>query len=242
MTSLAVFAVFLLAGFVKGVIGLGLPTIAVGLLSMIMSPAQAAALLIVPSFITNVWQLKGPNLVSVCKRLWTMMLGICIGTYAGAGLLAGEDNGHAAAGLGVALVTYALFGLSGRRVVLPARHEPWLSPVIGATTGLITGATGVFVIPAVPYLQALGFNKDELVQALGLSFLISTIALGFSLTTGGILWPSTIGASALAVLPALAGMGLGQLLRRHISAATFKRWFFICLLLLGGHLAVRPLL
>lgn len=46
-------AVFLLAGFVKGVIGLGLPTVAVGLLSLVMPPVQAAALLILPSMVTN---------------------------------------------------------------------------------------------------------------------------------------------------------------------------------------------
>ena len=48
---------FLLAGFVEGVIGLGLPTVSMGLLSLVMAPAKAAALLIVPSFVTNVWQL-----------------------------------------------------------------------------------------------------------------------------------------------------------------------------------------
>jgi hypothetical protein len=48
---------FLLAGLVKGVIGLGLPTVSMGLLSLVMAPAKAASLLIVPSFVTNVWQL-----------------------------------------------------------------------------------------------------------------------------------------------------------------------------------------
>jgi uncharacterized membrane protein YfcA len=43
---------FLLAGFVKGVIGLGLPTVSMGLLSLVMAPAKAASLLIVPSFVT----------------------------------------------------------------------------------------------------------------------------------------------------------------------------------------------
>jgi uncharacterized membrane protein YfcA len=240
--ALTIFLTFLVAGFVKGVIGLGLPTISVGLLSMVMSPAQAAAILIVPSFVTNIWQSWGPKIAAVWNRLWTMMAGICVGTYAGAGLLIGEESHQATSGLGVALVLYAAVGLTNLRISVPVRHETWLSPLVGATTGVITGATGIFVIPAVPYLQALGFDKDELVQALGLSFLISTIALGLSLTTGGIFFASTIGASALAVLPALAGMGLGQLLRHHIGAATFKRWFFIGLLALGGHLAVRPLL
>ena len=49
--------VFLLAGLVKGMIGLGLPAVSMGLLTMMISPFQAASLLIVPSMVTNVWQL-----------------------------------------------------------------------------------------------------------------------------------------------------------------------------------------
>ncbi|MFL5331975.1 MAG: TSUP family transporter, partial [Geminicoccaceae bacterium] len=78
---------FLLAGFVKGVIGLGLPTVAMGLLSTVMAPAQAASLLIVPSFITNVWQLAtGPRFAVLARRLWLMMAGVVVGTLAGTGL------------------------------------------------------------------------------------------------------------------------------------------------------------
>lgn len=238
----AVVVTFLLAGFVKGVIGLGLPTISVGLLSTIISPAQAAAILIVPSFVTNIWQIAGPGLVSISRRLWTMMLGICIGTYASAGLFTGGTSGLAASALGLALVVYAAVGLSGVRFSVPRRHEPWLSPVVGLMTGVLTGATGIFVIPAVPYLQALGFEKDDHVQALGLSFLVSTVALGFSLTTGGIFVASNVSTSVLALLPALAGMALGQSMRTRISPAAFKRWFFLGLLMLGGHLAVQSLL
>jgi uncharacterized protein len=55
----AITSIFVLAGFVKGVIGLGLPTVAMGLLALLMTPAQAAAVLVVPSFLTNIWQAMG---------------------------------------------------------------------------------------------------------------------------------------------------------------------------------------
>src|SRR6478609_8084073 len=83
-------AVFALAGFVKGVIGLGLPTIAMGLLSLQLAPAQAAALLVVPSFVSNVWQLVGHGgLGELLRRLWPMLAGVCAGTWLGAGWLTG---------------------------------------------------------------------------------------------------------------------------------------------------------
>jgi len=231
-------AVFTLGGFVKGVVGLGLPTITMGLLSVVMLPAQAAALLFVPSLVTNLWQIGGPGFVMVCRRLFGMLAGVCAGVALGAGWLSG-GGGWASMALGVALVVYAVLGLLHWRLQVRPALEPWLGPVVGVSTGLVTAATGVFVIPAVPYLQALGLEKDELVRALGLSFLVSTIALGASLGAGGALQASALLGSAIAVLPALFGMGIGQWLRGRVRAETFKTIFFAGLLALGVYLVLR---
>ncbi|TGU69145.1 sulfite exporter TauE/SafE family protein, partial [Mesorhizobium sp. M1C.F.Ca.ET.144.01.1.1] len=113
-------------------------------------PVTAASLLIVPSFVTNVWQLfAGPSFASILRRLWLMMAGILIGTIAGARLLASDNVKWTTAGLGAALVLYAAYTLLARQPGIPARAERWLSPIIGVLTGLVTGGTGVFVVPAV---------------------------------------------------------------------------------------------
>ncbi|MBS0447841.1 MAG: sulfite exporter TauE/SafE family protein [Proteobacteria bacterium] len=242
--ALSVAAVFVLGGFVKGVVGLGLPTITMGLLSLAMPPGQAAALLVVPSLVTNVWQIGGAGFFALLRRLATLLVGICAGVWWGAGALTatqGTGAAWAGAGLGVALVVYAVLGLLRFRWKVAPAHEPWLAPLVGVSTGLVTAATGVFVIPAVPYLQALGLAKDDLVRALGLAFLVATVALGASLGRGGALPPSTIGSSLLALVPALAGMAAGTRLRRRVEPETFKRVFFCGLLALGTYLALRGL-
>ncbi|WP_320109650.1 TSUP family transporter [Rhodopseudomonas sp. P2A-2r] len=109
-------------------------------------------------------------------------------------------------------------------------------------TGLVTVGTGVFVVPAVPYLQALGLSRAMLVQALGLSFLTSTIALAPAIAATGDMSPEIAGASLIALAPALGGMFLGQALRNKIGPAVFRRAFFGGLLLLGCYLATKPLL
>ena len=235
-------ATFLLAGFVKGVIGLGLPTIAVGVLGVIMAPAQAAALLAIPNIATNGWQIAtGPGFRAILLRLWPMLAGIVLGVWAGSGLLEQQKNGSATFYLGVALVLYALVGLKAARLRAPARAEIWLGPVIGVATGVATAATGVFVLPAVPYLQALGLDKDELVQALGLSFLVSTLALSVGLIGAGALDWTVAWHSTLALAPALAGMAAGTAIRARISAGAFKLCFFAGLLGLGAYLIWRTL-
>ena len=234
--------VFILAGFTKGIIGLGLPTIAMGLLAVVLPPAEAAALLILPSLVTNVWQmLDGPHLGRLLRRLWPLNLGVCLGTWLGAALLASIGGRHGGLALGVALIAYAASGLAALRLAVPRPAEPVLGPITGALTGGITAATGVFVIPAVPYLQAIGLQKDELVQALGLSFTVSTLALAAALAgvdafATGLLLPSL-----LAVVVSLAGMRLGQAVRARLQPQTFRLCFFLGLLALGAYLALRRL-
>jgi len=233
--------VFVLAGLVKGLVGLGLPTVAMGLLAIRLPPAEAAGLMLLPSFLTNLWQMAGPAFWPLTRRLGPLFAGAVAGTLAGSGWLAG-GNGGAAAGLGVALFAYAGFGLSGLRLAAPRRHEGALSLAIGVATGMVTAATGVFVMPSVPWLQALGLAKEELVQALGLFFTVATLALALSLAGAGALGATTIGGSVLAVLPALAGMAIGQATRRRISEAKFRRWLFAALGALGLHLVLRAVM
>lgn len=233
-------ATFLIAGFVKGVVGLGLPTVAVGLLSLAVPPAQAAALLVVPSLVTNVWQLaSGPAFGPLLARLWPMLAAIVAGTWAGTLLFAGIDGRKATAAIGVALIVYALLALSPLRPRVRVGSERWLGPLAGAATGLITAPTGLFMIPAVPYLQALGLEKEDLVQALGLSFTVSTLALASGLAGTGLFEAKDALASLLALAPALAGMAAGQWARRRIPPATFRLCFLCGILLLGGNLALR---
>jgi hypothetical protein len=116
-----------------------------------------------------------------------------------------------------------------------------LGPLVGATTGFLSAATGVFVIPAVPYLQMIGLEKEALVQALGLSFTISTIALGINVWLAGALDVGMAGTTFAALAFSCLGMWIGTVLRQRLSAAMFRTCFFVGLALLGLYLAARSL-
>jgi uncharacterized membrane protein YfcA len=232
--------VFLLAGMVKGLIGLGLPTIAIGVLALVMPPAEAASLLVLPSLATNVMQASGPALWPLLRRLWPMLVMLVPGTLAGIGLLTG--GGPLALGLlGLALAIYGGWGLAAPPFHLSSRLERATGLPVGLLGGLITGATGVFVMPVVPWLGALGLPRDALVQALGIAFLVATLALGLALALGGTFTAMAAGGSLLALPPALGGMVPGGRLRGMIPPALFRRVFFASLLALGAHLAWRGL-
>ena len=229
---------FLLAGFVKGVIGLGLPTVSMGLLAVTMPPGQAIAIVIVPAIVTNVWQtFGGPYLRDIMRRLWPLMAGTVAGIWLNAGLLTGPYAPYGTVVLGTLLVIYAILGLSKINFKVARRDEKWIGGIVGVATGVVSAATGVQVIPSMPYLQAIGMEKDELVQALGVFFTVATVALAFSLTTTGLLTAATALPGAVAMAASFSGMFIGQAVRNRMQPDVFRRWFLVAMIFLGLYLS-----
>jgi hypothetical protein len=108
---------------------------------------------------------------------------------------------------------------------------------MGALNGAISTATGVFMIPVIPYIQSLGLERDDLVQAQGISFTVSTFALALVLVANGTLNVTNSAISLVAVAVAFAGMLVGNRVRTMLRPEVFRMLFFIGMLALGIHLA-----
>lgn len=235
-------AVFVLAGFVKGVVGLGLPTVALALLGMMMSPAEAAALLVVPSVVTNIGQmLDGGPLRPILLRLLPMLAGICAATFVAALVLPAATGDWAGGLLGLALAVSAAMNLLKLEPGIPQGREKPTAVAVGAVNGIVTVATGVFVMPSVPFLRALNLPRDDFVRALGLSFTVSSTTLALALMAQGVFRSDVALGSALALLPALAGMKVGALCRHRLAGPVFKTLFDSSLLLLGLFMIAKAL-
>ena len=238
--TLLVMATFLLAGVVKGVIGLGLPTVSLAILTVAIDLPTAMALLLVPSFVTNLWQsCSGGNALLLCRRLWPFLLpaGLCVWLGALAWQLV--DLALLSALLGGLLVAYAVSSLAGLNLTFGTAQQRLAGPLAGLCNGLLTGMTGSFVVPGVIYLNAIGLSRDQLIQAMGILFTLSTLALGVSLGHHHMLDAAQLTTSSIALLPAILGMLIGQRIRSRVSAVVFRRIFFWSLLLLGVYIVVN---
>ena len=232
-------AALALAGFAKGIVGLGLPPIAMGLLVLFVTPVEAAATMVVPALLTNVWQAaSGPYLLALLRRFWLMFALTALATVAFAGALASQAEA-AIALLGVLLAIYGLYSLMGPAMALSPGAERWLSPVSGAATGVVTAFTGVSSMPSVPLLQSVGLGRDAFVQAMGLSFTVSAIALVTALGVHGGLAQVEVFNVAAATVAALLGMMAGARLRRSMDERVFRRVFLWGLIVLGLYLMLR---
>ena len=240
LTLTSIGLTFLLAGAVKGVIGLGLPTVALAVLTVALGLQPAMALLLVPSLATNVWQAAaGTHLRAVLARIWPLPLAAAATVWIGAGALTRIDLAWLSALLGLLIAIYAAVSLAGYRLAVSERRQVWAGPLVGAVNGVLTGMTGSFVFPGVFYLQAIGLPRDALIQAMGVLFTVSTAALGVALAGRGLVSTEFGLVSSAAVLPALLGMAIGRRLRGAMSDALFRRVFFTALLALGLYIVAR---
>ncbi len=241
-TVLVVVGTFLIAGVVKGVIGLGLPTVSLALLTVAVGLPQAMALLLVPSFATNLWQaLVGGNGVAILQRLWPFLLTATITVWVGTMALTRVDSSWLSALLGGLLITYSTVNLAGYRFAIATRREAWIGPLVGSVNGILTGMTGSFVIPGVMFLQAIGLPRDKLIQAMGILFTASTLALAIALQGNRLLTVELGSLSTAALLPAIIGMAIGQRIRQQLPEQLFRRVFFVSLLLLGAYITANAL-
>ncbi len=238
---LIILPIFLLAGFVKGVAGFGLPTVSIALLALARPLPEAMALMLVPSLTTNLWQaFAGGQLRAVAPRLGGFLACAAVGTYAAAGVLARGDALVLSGLLGVVLVASSALALAAPTLPAPApRTERWLGPGLGLASGAITGLTGSFLVPAAQWLQAIRLPREQFVQGFGLGVVVAHAALAAALAGGGML-PAGLGlASVAGVLPAFAGMEAGRRLRTRLDEAAFRRVVQVALGLLGAWLVVR---
>ena len=233
---------FLIAGAVKGVIGLGLPTVSLGLLTVALDLHTAMALLVVPSFVTNLWQSAvGGNAKVILSRLWPFLVTAIVTVWIGVAALTRLNPALLTALLGAQLVTYSLLSLGGIRLAIPIRHERWTGFMVGSANGVLTGMTGSSVVPDVMFLQAIGLPRDVLIQSMGILFAGSTLALAAALHQANFLTVDHGVLSSVAVLPALAGMMGGQWIRKRLSEQRFRTVFFVALLILGVYLVASAI-
>jgi len=227
-------AVFLVAGTVKGLVGLGLPTITIALTSLVLPLPEANALIALPTIFTNVWQAAvGGKFGVILRRQWPLIVPLAVMLYLTMWLVGQKGPNWTFLVLAAVLVAYSALGLLRIRLHIHADLEKPLGPVIGVVSGIVAGLVGVPVVPLMPYLQGLDIKPTELVQTLGVVLCATSLTLTVSLLYFGLLDARRAVVSAAAVLPALAGMWVGQSIRNRLSVEQFRLAVFWALLLTG---------
>lgn len=226
---------------VKGVLGAGIPAVGLPIMVMVIDPAQAVTLFLVPVAISNVWQImESGEYREALRRFWPFMVMLIAGVWFGAGALTTLDPQVIALALGCVVIATTCAQIFTPNATFLQRHARLANPVAGGLIGLCSGATGAFT-PVIVYFAALRLPKNLFVTLLAFAAILGSVPLYLRLITEGHMsWPQ-FWASALAMVPVGIGIATGFWIRKRISEAVFRRLVQIGLILLGLMLIWRGL-
>ena len=230
----------LMAGIVKGILGIGVPVVSVSLLSLVINVPMAVSLLPVPILLSNLWQsLFGGQGLSTFRRFGPLIVALVVGTFAGARLLVDFDQRTLIGIVGAAVLVFAVSAHFPGHLRLGQRAERWLGVPVGFLAGVLGGMTTFFGPPLIMFLFALNLEKDEFVGTISTLYLCAAVPLAAALGLFGIMGPAEYLWSTAAAAPVFLGVLIGQWLRIRISQTAFRRGLLLMLLVAGIRLISR---
>ena len=242
MLLIAAIAALLAGGVAKGILGVGLPMIALPLLYTSVPIREAIALMYGPVLVMNVWQtFQGGYFMVALKKFWPMMVAVIIGTWLGAKTLVGIDSHLLQIVVGTTVIVFSLVNLLQPKLAIPERHALWISIIVGVIGGFFGGLT-LFIGPTViMFLVALRTPKDEFIGTVGLVYLLGIIPTGITYVAEGVLRAEHIVPTLVACIPVFVGMLAGQWIRSRVNEVTFRKVLLIAMVVIGLNMVRQAL-
>jgi uncharacterized membrane protein YfcA len=220
----AALAVYFVGGFVKGVLGFGLPLVTISVLPLII-PIDLALVtnaLILP--VLNAWQVRAAGRFrESVTRFWPLILALCLTMPMGAALVSIVEPQSLMAALGVAIMAFSVLNAVNPRLRIPARFERPAAIAAGTGAGIVGGITTINGPFFLIFLLGVGADRQLMLSALGL-----------------VDWARLV-AALLCLVPASLGMVLGLRLARRLPVELFRRIVLGVLFLLGANIILRAL-
>jgi len=236
----ALFAVFLLAGVVKGSSGLGLPTTALGLATLFLAPRTAIAVLMLPLLLTNAWQLyRAGDVRAAAKRYLPFIIAMVVFVWLTVQISARVDDQVLLAFLGISILSFVVINATKFAPHIPSRFDRLAQIIAGVVAGIFGGFTSVWAPPLAIYLTARDVKKEEFVRASGLIFFLGSVPLVLGYIKQGYLTADLSLISAMMLIPTFAGFWIGERLRGKMSEQAFRKLVLFIFFLMGLNLLRR---
>ena len=239
-TLFALMATFLIAGTVKGMIGMGMPAICMVLLTLFIPPLEAIPLTAIPTMLVNLLQLQRSQARHIVIKKYSVFGGtLLISIFLTGFFILSFPEALLLLALGIAMVVFAVQALAGFR--LRFSSQAYWQVLCGAVAGFIGGLSSVFSPPIVMYLLGRDADKEEFIAATGFLFFAGCAPLVLALWLNGVLTLDLAITSLLGLVVALAGFMLGEWIRHYISQDWFRKLILLFFLVMGCRLIVVSL-
>ncbi|MEH6739627.1 MAG: sulfite exporter TauE/SafE family protein [Sulfitobacter sp.] len=241
-TALAIAAIFIFAGVVKGTVGIGLPTVSVGLMSQFVPPHMAIAIVVFPLLFSNIWQIiRSKVSLKTVLDYWLLIALLVVSLWVTTFFTVQMPAEFLLGVIGTAIVIFATSSLAKSPPKLPNGSNPVAQAVTGISAGILGGLTSIWSPPIVTFLIAKRVENDEFVRAAGLFVFVGAIPLTIGYWQTGLLNGNTAPLSAMMIFPTLIGFSLGEIIRRRLQPERFRTVLLWMFLLMGINLLRRAI-
>ena len=209
--TIAVLAIFLFAGIVKGFLGIGLPAAAMAFLTLVMDPTIAISLLTLPIIFTNVMQYAGcKNPRSIARKYWVFALAIIVSIFITSFFILSYPKAILTISIGLAMIAFSLTQMTGARLPIGGGYGWHIG--VGLFSGALGGLSSIWSPPVAMYLLARDVDKSEFIGATGFLFLAGSLPLAAGLALAGVLTIDTVLHSLMGLIVVLIGFRIGEML------------------------------
>ena len=243
LTVVYILFTYFLGGITQGILGVGLITVVISLLSFVIDVKETIALVIIPTIITSFFQMiNGNNLKDIIKDTRYFLVFSTLIIVPGVFLLKVLESDLILIFIAILLFMNSSLSLSNRVVAIPNHQNSIIQVSAGSLNGFIIGLTSIYTMPFVFLLQSLKYNKEKTVQFMGLAFLLYSSMQFISFSYSKLISINTIVPSLIVTLPVIIGFLLGKKIRSFISEKLFKKLFYLMLLLMSGIILINSFL
>ncbi|MEO0744633.1 MAG: sulfite exporter TauE/SafE family protein [Pseudomonadota bacterium] len=235
-------AVLLLAGTVKGFIGLGMPTVALTLLTLQVDARSAVTLIVIPMLLSNVWQFwRGPDMAGCVRQHWRYAAILILCVAATVWFSQSAPDRFLRAVLGAFVLAFCFFSWRNMVPPIPAHRVRLFEGISAVVAGLVGGLTAAWAPPLAMYLTGLQLDRDAFVQALGFLITAGSISIFVMFIAVGHSTAPQLAVSGFLLIPTLIGFSVGERLRHRSDPEQFKKYFLGAFSVLGANLLVGTL-
>jgi uncharacterized membrane protein YfcA len=225
---------YIVAGGIKGLTGIGFSTSCLPIMALRLDLKVAIPLVIVPSIVSNLAvMLQAGHFREAVRRFWPLYAAGIPGLLCGLAILVAINADASKAVLGLVLVTYALWALGNKSFTLSEKWERFLKVPAGFCTGFVNGLTGSQVMPVLPYLLSLDLGKSAFVQAINISFTLSSLIMLGGMNRLGLLTSRTFLVAIAGLIPVLLTVYLAGRLQHRLSGVLHRKLVLTFLLIMG---------
>lgn len=233
----AIMGLALAAGaIVKGATGMGLPLIALPVLTTFFGLQHAVGIMAITQVLTNsmqIWQFREARHDAAMRFLPLFLIAGGVGVVLGTWLLSNLPERALVFTLGLLLLCYFVLKISKPNMAVGPKLAMRGGPFAGFGSGVLQGATGISAPIGVTFIHAMGLERAAHVYAVSAMFLVLGMVQFPALVVSGIMQPQWVLEALLAMIPILIFMPVGQALAGRLSRRAFDLMILIFLGLMG---------